>query len=55
MARINLNANYHDRIEVKALGARWDAVKKTWYVDDDNQDLKLFEKWLPAGGVQLLI
>lgn len=34
--------------EAKALGARWDAGARKWYVPD-GKDLTLFSAWLPAG------
>lgn len=30
--RIDLNVPFHEKEQVKALGAKWDAVQKTWYV-----------------------
>jgi len=44
--RINLNCPYSEKDEAKALGARWNAEKKVWYVEDVS-DLKPFAKWLP--------
>jgi exodeoxyribonuclease VII large subunit len=42
-----LITSFSDREKVKALGARWDAVQKKWYVPD-GRDLAAFSSWLPA-------
>ena len=42
-----LTTSFSDREKVKALGARWDAEKKKWYVPD-GRDLAAFSTWLPA-------
>lgn len=39
-----LNVPYSERKDAKALGARWDRVAKSWYVND-GADLKPFSKW----------
>ena len=44
--RINLVTPFAAKDEVKALGARWDAVRKTWYVVDV-ADLTPFMRWIP--------
>jgi exodeoxyribonuclease VII large subunit len=44
-----LSAQYKDRVQVKALGARWDGESKRWYVPD-GLDLSPFAAWLPKGG-----
>lgn len=44
--RINLTCPFEDRQAVKALGARWDAALKTWYLVDP-PDLAPFARWLP--------
>ncbi|MGN6826416.1 exodeoxyribonuclease VII large subunit [Paucibacter sp. M5-1] len=46
--RTYLNSTYEERVQVKALGARWDAGMRKWYVTDD-LDLTPFAAWLPAG------
>jgi exodeoxyribonuclease VII large subunit len=46
--RTYLNCTYEERAEVKALGARWDAGMRKWYVTDE-LDLAPFAAWLPAG------
>jgi len=43
--RVYLNTDYHERFEVKALGARWDVEKTRWYVPP-GMDLGAFEKWM---------
>lgn len=43
--RINLQCPYSDKDQAKALGARWDAGKKVWYIVDPDE-LKPFERWL---------
>lgn len=46
--RINLTTPYAEKDQVKALGARWDAAKKLWYVQDV-ADLEPFQRWIPKG------
>lgn len=41
-----LNCPFNDKDEAKALGAKWDSVKKRWYVPD-GCNLSVFAKWLP--------
>ncbi|MCK7501539.1 MAG: exodeoxyribonuclease VII large subunit [Comamonadaceae bacterium] len=43
-----LVTKYAEREQVKALGARWDAARKSWYVPA-GRDLEPFTRWLPAG------
>ena len=50
MSPTYLSAQYKDRVQVKALGARWDGESKRWYVPD-GLDLTLFAAWLPKGGL----
>lgn len=49
MSPTYLSAQYKDRVQVKALGARWDGESKRWYVPD-GLDLSPFAAWLPKGG-----
>src|SRR5262249_25109966 len=42
--RIYLAVPYDERNEAKALGARWDAVKKAWYVGPEVDPVKI-AKW----------
>ena len=44
--RINLVTPFAEKDAVKALGARWDAAKKVWYIVDV-QDLSPFMRWIP--------
>jgi len=48
MTETYLNSAYKDREQVKALGARWDAARKQWYVTS-GRDLAPFAAWLPDG------
>lgn len=44
-ARHYLNASFHDKDQVKALGARFDIARRAWYVESDT-DLTPFLSWL---------
>ena len=44
--RINLVTPFAEKDTVKALGARWDATKKVWYITDV-ADLTPFLRWIP--------
>jgi hypothetical protein len=44
--RINLVTPFAEKDAVKALGARWDAAKKLWYIVDV-ADLTPFTRWIP--------
>lgn len=44
--RINLVTPFAEKDAVKALGARWDATKKLWYVVDV-ADLTPYLRWIP--------
>ena len=44
--RINLVTPFAEKDAVKALGARWDAAKKIWYIIDV-ADLTQFARWIP--------
>jgi len=49
-----LNVPYVDKDAAKALGARWDADNKKWYVPA-NIDIALFAKWqLDTASLELL-
>jgi len=43
-AKIYLNVPYAEKDAAKALGAKWDAVNKKWYVTG-NTALEPFAKW----------
>jgi hypothetical protein len=44
--RINLVTPFAEKDAVKALGARWDTTRKTWYITDV-EDLTPFMRWIP--------
>ncbi len=44
--RINLITPFAEKDAVKALGARWDATQKLWYITDV-ADLAPFARWIP--------
>jgi len=48
--RTNLNVPFAEKDDAKRLGARWDAARKTWYVEN-KADLSPFAKWLPSQSV----
>ncbi len=41
-----LTVPFGEKDEAKALGARWDAAKKKWYVPP-GKDRAAFERWIP--------
>lgn len=43
--RINLNVPYAENAKAKALGARWDPARKTWYVENP-PDVKPLMRWI---------
>ncbi len=43
-SKIYLNVPFARKDEAKALGARWDAVQKKWFVPAD-KDIALFARW----------
>jgi hypothetical protein len=45
-----LNVPFAQKDAAKALGARWDAANKKWYVPD-NKDITLFAQWQPQSGL----
>lgn len=44
--RINLKTPFAEKDAARALGARWDAARKIWYVTDV-ADLAPFMRWIP--------
>jgi hypothetical protein len=44
--KINLVTPFAEKETAKALGARWDAAKKLWYITDVT-DLTPFMRWIP--------
>ena len=49
-SNINLKVPFSEKDQAKALGARWNAELKLWYVPQ-GVDAAPFEKWLVAGAV----
>ena len=47
MSRTDLEVPYDQKALARALGARWDAERKLWYVAE-TADLTRFSQWLPA-------
>jgi hypothetical protein len=47
--RTNLQVPFAEKDQAKELGARWDATKRVWYVQNVT-DLTAFTRWLPQGG-----
>ena len=45
--RLNLKVPFAEKDEAKKLGARWDAGKKLWYIQD-KEDLAPFARWSPS-------
>jgi hypothetical protein len=45
MPPIDLNVPYHEKDDAKRLGARWDAVRKTWFLPDGT-NVAPFRRWL---------
>lgn len=50
MANTYLTVPFKDKDTAKALGARWDAAQRQWFVPD-GRELTPFCIWLPAGSV----
>lgn len=48
-SKIYLNVPFAQKDEAKALGARWDAVEKKWFVPAD-KDVTLFARWQAESG-----
>lgn len=44
--RVDLEVPYSEKDQAKALGARWDPGRRTWYVVDQ-ESLYPFLKWIP--------
>ena len=42
--KVYLNVPFSQKDAAKALGAKWDAAQKKWYVLDD-KELNLFSQW----------
>ncbi|UUZ77406.1 exodeoxyribonuclease VII large subunit [Polaromonas sp. P1(28)-13] len=52
MANTYLTVPFKDKNAAKALGARWDAVQRQWFVPD-GRELTPFSIWLPAGSASV--
>jgi hypothetical protein len=48
-SKIYLNVPFAQKDEAKALGARWDAIQKKWFVPSD-KDIALFTRWQAESG-----
>lgn len=48
--RMNLKVPFAEKDEAKKLGARWDAARKLWYVDNDDK-IAAFARWSPTAHV----
>ena len=48
-SKIYLNVPFAQKDAAKALGARWDAANKKWYVPAD-KDITLFAQWQTQSG-----
>ena len=44
--RIDLEVPFSQKDEAKAMGARWDGIKKTWYIEN-KESIDPFMKWMP--------
>jgi hypothetical protein len=44
-----LNVPFAQKDEAKAVGAKWDAANKKWFVPAD-KDITLFARWQPQSG-----
>lgn len=45
--RMNLQVPFAEKEAAKKLGARWDAARKLWYIDNDEQ-LAACARWSPT-------
>ena len=45
--RVNLAVPFSEKDDAKRKGARWDAARKTWYIENVD-DVGAFRKWIPA-------
>lgn len=48
-----LKVPFAEKDEAKALGARWNGERKSWYVPD-GKPTEGFERWLPPGGADFV-
>ena len=45
--RLNLKVPFAEKDQAKQLGARWDAARKTWYIEG-MEDVSAFARWSPT-------
>ncbi len=45
--RTNLQVPFSEKDKARSMGARWDAARKTWYVENV-EDISQFMQWMPA-------
>ena len=45
--RVNLKVPFAEKDEAKKLGARWDAARKIWYVEN-KPNMAPFARWAPS-------
>jgi hypothetical protein len=45
--RVDLLVPYNERHDAKRFGAKWDGVKRTWYIVDV-ENIERFMRWMPA-------
>jgi hypothetical protein len=45
--RTNLQVPFSEKDKARSMGARWDAARKTWYVENV-EDISQFMRWMPA-------
>lgn len=43
-----LNCSFKEKEEVKALGARWSKELKKWYINKNEKNIQMFDKWLDS-------
>lgn len=48
--RVDLNTPFAEKDEAKSLGARWDATRRVWYIQNI-EDLTPFLKWIPESKI----
>ena len=52
--RTNLKVPYEEKDDAKKLGARWDAARKTWYVENV-ENIAKFMRWMPNEAASISI
>lgn len=50
---IDLNVPFHNKNEVKKLGAKWDSHKRVWYVESNSPNIKQLAKWITHEAINL--